>query len=213
MSTRTPKGYFEYILAFDSETTGIVKDRSNFDPSYNPNTGEEYQAISYGMLILNRKLDILDKLYLEIAWNGKSIWTKEAEAVHGLSKEYLSQHGCSESEAVEKIGKFIGKYWGPPDMQRSVFPMTPIISLGHNVIFDVYFLRRSFDNVFNGKLKLNISTKTIDTFGLGFTLFETFNSDELFEVMKFKPRELHNALEDILYTVKSVKLMRKITEG
>ena len=108
MSTQQdkPRGYFERILAVDCETTGLAVNRD--DPSFDPETGTEYQAISWGLVVADAQtLKPIEKMYLEVQWNGESKWDDRAQKIHGLSKEHLAANGFTEEEAVEAIGTLI----------------------------------------------------------------------------------------------------------
>ena len=83
-----PRGYFEKLLAMDCETTGLAINKD--DPSYNPDTKEEYQAVSWGLVVADAAtLKPIEKMYIEIQWNGTSVWDNRAQKIHGLSREHL----------------------------------------------------------------------------------------------------------------------------
>lgn len=205
----------QYLLAFDTETSGLVY--GSKDPSFNHDTNEHYQIVSIGMLVLDAKsLRTVEKLYLEIQWNGESLWAQGAEAVHGLSKSHLEEFGLTEEEACDEIMDFITKYWGPEDtatyndVQKFKFPCAQLNCVGHNVHFDIAFLRGLFNRVCTSNLVLNISQRNIDSFALGYTILGAENSDELFEMCGLPERTKHNSLEDIEYTVESIRRIKKL---
>ena len=191
-----PRAYFNLLFAFDCETSAI-----NFDNKLNPAQG--CQAVSWGIMILNANtLETLEELYIEVKWNGISDWSPEAEKVHGLSKEYLEEHGMDEQEALVEIANLIGKYWAGDTM---------VNTLGHNSIsFDLPFLIDLYDKY---DLKLKCSHRNVDTNTLGFMLLRTYNSDDLFASLALPERELHNALEDIQYTVECARRIRILWDG
>lgn len=195
-----PRGYFEYLLVIDSETTGIAIGCD--DPSYNPNTGDTYQAISWGVAVADaRTLKPIEQLYVEVKWDGVSKWTREAEKVHGLSIEYLEENGVEPEVAVEQIASLILKYWGPANS---------IVTLGHNVAtFDVWFLKRLMRS--HG-INLRFGNRHVDSFSLGFGSFGSFNSDDLFEQAGLPVRDTnkHNALDDALYSLESVRIAKML---
>ena len=123
-----PRGYYEKILVIDCETTGLAVNQD--DPSFDPSSGKEYQAISWGLIVADANtLTSIEKMYIEIQWNGEAVWDARAEKIHGLSKEHLKKNGFTETEAVEAIGTLIMKHWGPT---------VSIRTLGHNVhSFDI----------------------------------------------------------------------------
>lgn len=190
-----PRAYFNLLFAFDCETSAI-----NFDNKLNP--AEGCQAVSWGIMILNANtLETLEELYIEVKWNGTAKWSPEAEAIHGLSKEYLDENGVTEEEALVTIANLIEKYW----------VTSPINTLGHNsVSFDLPFL---FDLYDKHGLKLKYSYRNIDTNTLGFSLLRTYNSDDLFASLALPERELHNSLEDIQHTVESVRRIRTLWDA
>ena len=196
MSTQDgkPKGYFERILAIDCETTGLAVNRD--DPSYDPESGDEYQAISWGLVVADAKtLKPIEKMYIEIQWNGESKWDMRAQEVHGLTKEHLAANGFTEEEAVEAIGTLIMKYWGPN---------VSIKTLGHNVVsFDIPFLKRLFRR--HG-INLRFGARHIDTSSIGFVNWGTFISEDLFQMIGFDVRGDHNALEDALMSLEAARV-------
>lgn len=185
-----PKGYCEIMLGMDCETTGL-----SFQ-SDDPSTG--FQAISFGFVVVaTDTLKIIDKLYVEIKWDGVSTWNDQAEAVHGLSRDYLDKNGMTSEEAAGAIGEFIFKYWNT----------TTILPLGHNVHFDVCFLKQLMRA--NG-IELRFTNRMVDSFSVGFTNAKLWNSDQLFKFASDSVRKEHNALEDIMLTVKALRTFRVI---
>lgn len=184
--------HFTKFLAVDCETSGMTT--TGDDPSVN------HQMVSIGLIVSDVKTyKEIESLYLEIKWNGESEWSDFAYKIHGLSKEYLEENGVDEEEAAAQILELIMKH----------FDTTKGITLcGHNVAtFDRYFLKallRKFG------IELKFSHRMIDSFTLGLIGVEAFDSDELFEKMGLAPRRMHNALEDIQYTLKSVRLLNKV---
>ena len=209
MTTKKPRGYFDFILAIDCETTGLCF--SNDSPVYNETTGEYHQPISWGVLVVDANtLEIVEKLYVEIAWNEMSIAQREedpkfgtfAEKVHGLSKDYLDENGMDEEDAVAEIVSMVLKYWGPT---------TGIVTLGHNVhTFDMPFLR---DMCRRHGIELKFNNRHVDTNSIGFANWETYNSDDLFELLGFEDRKEHNALDDIIQTLEAVKVSRIVFQA
>jgi hypothetical protein len=193
-----PRGYFEKILAMDCETTGLAVNRD--DPSFNPDTGEEYQSVSWGFIVANAQtLQPIEKMYLEIQWNGTSVWDSRAQKIHGLSKEHLQQNGFTELEAVEAIGTLIMKHWGPT---------VRIGTLGHNVAtFDLWFLKRLFRR--HG-IELSFGSRHVDTSSIGFVNWNVFTSDQLFEAVGFDARGDHNALADAEMSLDAARMTKEI---
>jgi hypothetical protein len=193
-----PRGYFQYLLAIDCETSGLFFNED--DPSFNSSTKEYYQAVSFGLVVANaEKLTPVEELYVEIQWDRKSLWSEKAESVHGLSKEYLDKHGISTKNAVEEIGNLIIKYWGPANSIRL---------LGHNVAtFDIWFLRRLMRSE---GINLHFGNRHVDTSTLGYIALNVFNSDDLFKQLGLPVRDKHNALDDAKYALETARRIRKI---
>lgn len=191
-----PRGYFQKVLAIDCETTGLVVNVD--DPSYNPETKEEYQAISWGLVVADAAtFKPIEKMYIEIQWNGTALWDNRAQKIHGLSKEHLAVNGFTEAEAVEAMGTLIMKHWGPN---------VSIRLLGHNVAtFDMWFLKRIFRR---HNIDLTFGSRHIDTSSIGFVNWGTYSSDELFSMMGYEDREKHNALDDALMSLESARVTR-----
>jgi DNA polymerase III epsilon subunit-like protein len=205
-----PRGYFKYVLAVDSETTGLCFKNydHNENPVYNSTTGERHQALSWGFLVVDTEdFSIVDELYIEVQWNEESLlqrhedpsFGKKAEEVHGLTLSYLEEHGIPEEEAVMLIGELILKWFGPENA---------IKLLGHNVhLFDLAFLRDLFKRY---GIALKFGNRHYDTNSGAFMTFGTWNSDDLFEQIGFEARGDHNALDDIKMTVEAARIMKMI---
>lgn len=195
-----PRGYFDFILAADCETSGLFFNQD--DPSFDSKTGEYCQSVSWGLVVADANtLKPVEELYLEIKWDKKSFWSPKAEAVHGLSKEYLDANGVESWEAVERIGNLILKYWGPKNSVRL---------LGHNVAtFDLWFLKRLMRSE---GIELSFGNRHVDTSSIGYATFGTYTSDELFEAVGFPPRDptKHNALTDAKHALDTVRIVRSI---
>lgn len=195
MYTPRPKGYFERILAFDTETSGLfIGEKSPVS-----NDGEYYQVVSWGIIVLDAQtLETIEELYIEQQWDGKSIWSDKAEQVHGLSREYLKVNGVTREDAMTQIASLIFKHWGS----------TPVVTLGHNSItFDLPFIKHEAELA---DIDLRFGNRHLDSNTLGFTILNCFNSDDMFTELGFKQRAEHNALDDIRMTVKAFKISRKL---
>lgn len=191
------RGKFDKILFMDAETTGLAFNSD--DPSYDAQTKTEYQSVSWGFVVADATtLKPIDKLYVEIKWNGKSEWSDRAEEVHGLSKEYLEENGLTEEEAACEIATFVLEHFDPDK---------PVCCGGHNVAtFDKFFLQRlmrKFDIMFK------TGNRFIDTNSVGFACYGTYNSDDLFDLVGIK-RNKHNALEDAMAALKVVYKTRAL---
>ena len=198
MVDATQRGFFSKVLAMDCETSGL--NGKNHDPSIG------YQAVSWGFVVADADtLQPIDKLYIEIKWNGEAAWEKKAEAIHGLSKEYLEVNGVSEQEALVEIANFIYKHWDP----NSEFSSQRCVRcLGHNVAtFDVWFLRQLFEKF---EMPLITGNRFIDTSTIAWAVFDCFNSDDAFELIGVE-RKLHNSLEDAEASLALVRTTRQLS--
>jgi hypothetical protein len=199
MADKKPRGYIDFVLFCDAETSGIAF--GSLDPTKGAD-GTTYQAVSFGFVVASaRTLEAVEKLYVEIKWNGESAWSKEAEGVHGLSLAYLEENGMVEEDAVVEIASLILKYWGPD---------SPICLGGHNVgTFDKFFLA---DLCARHGINLKFGSKTIDTNSIGFATFGTHNSDDLFEMVGLPKRDpaKHNALTDADNARRAVQVVRRL---
>ena len=182
---------FTKILAIDAETSGIAF--GSVDPSVG------FQSVAWGFVVADTEFNPIDRLYVEIKWNGESQWSERAEQVHGLSKSYLEKNGLSEEDAAVEIAEFLLNHFSPNDS---------IICLGHNVRnFDIPFLVSllgKFD------LTFKFAHRSIDTFSPGFILAGKRNSDEIFEHFGMPARHEHNALKDAEYALKVCRNIRKL---
>lgn len=196
MPTEQPRGYFQKLLAFDSETTGLCF--SNDNPVHNVITGERHQAISWGFIIADSQtFEPIDELYVEVQWNEESIRQRNekphfgtaAEKVHGLTREHLTKNGVSEEEAVVQFANFIMPHFGTDGA---------IKTLGHNSItFDLPFLKDMIDRV---GVDIRFGNRHYCSASIGL-MYDVYNSDDLFSLMGYDERHGHNALDDAHMTL------------
>lgn len=200
MATSTnPRGYFERLLVIDTETSGLA---NADDASYDPVSGKVYQIVSIGLIVVNAQtLKTIEELYVEVKWDGISEWSVGAQRVHGLSPEYLEANGLDMCDAVVEVASLILRHWGPT---------SPVVLAGHNVVsFDMWFLKRLLRSE---GIEVLFSNRTIDTNALGFTIFSTFNSDDVFEQVGCAARggSKHNALDDARMSLQVIRTARTI---
>ncbi len=197
---------FDLCLACDAETTGIAM--GCVDPTFNPETGERYQAISFGFVVADaRTFKPVDELYVEIQFDQVHyVWSEGAQRVHGLTQEYLAQNAISRQEAAFKVKEFIEKYFGPFEMLRK------LVLLGQNVAtFDRYFLIDLLESIGEAP---QFGNRHIDTFSLGIGTLGVFSSDELFEVLGLeRDPNKHNALEDTKHALKAARLIKTFIQS
>lgn len=134
------------FLAFDTETTGLDKTKCNILTAY--------------FVVLDKNLNIIDSLDLKIK---HSVYTVYAKALE-INNIDLVMHNKNEqslyiNDASKKLKDFLIKNKGK----------NRYIPLGHNINFDIDFLKSSnlLDNEFFSKY---ISFNVIDTITLGIFL-------------------------------------------
>ena len=163
-----------------------------------PRTEEEQRLDDEEQIEDASTLKPIEELYVEIKWDGESGWQAGAQKAHGMTKEYLEENGMTNEEAVMAIGSLISKH----------FADGKICLLGHNVVtFDIWFLKRLFRKF---DIELKFGARHIDTNSVGFVNWETFNSDDLFELVGFDQRGKHNALDDARMALEAARQTRVI---
>ena len=189
-----PFGFFNKILVIDTETSAI--NTSSKDIS------EDCQIVAIGLVVADAKsFKEIDSKYIEIRWNKNSKWSEKAQSIHGLSREYLDEHGVAEDDAVVQICEFILKHYNPDDS---------ITLLAHNPRFDHAFLSSLLSKY---DIKFKFSHRMIDSFTAGFVSLGTFNSDDLFEYLGFDRKGYHNALGDARMALKAVSIIANIFQS
>lgn len=180
-------------LCFDWETSGS---------DWNGDSSITYQGLSLGMAVFDtRTFDVVGELYLERKFDAsRYLWSKEAEAIHGLSREYLDANGLDEEEFVVQTIEFIIKYFGPNPV---------IMCMGHNIPYDLKFMSQLLSP--HG-LMFRPYHVLLDTAGVSFINFTTHKSDHLFQIAGVGERDTHNALIDVYMTIAAAKFMRDLVE-
>jgi DNA polymerase III epsilon subunit-like protein len=196
-----PRGYFERFLVVDVETSGFAKAD---DASYDPGRDQTFQTVAIGLIVVNAQtLKTIEELYVEIKWDGVSTWSMGAQNVHGLTLDYLEEHGVSSADAALAVANLILDHWGPN---------SPVVLCGHNVVsFDIWFVKRLLRSA---GFEVIFSNRTIDTNALGFAVFSMFNSDDVFEQVGCAVRDgsKHNALDDARMSLQVVRTARTIAD-
>lgn len=184
----------ELGLCIDWETSG-----SDFARGH---SADIFQGISFGAAIFNtRTFDIIDTLYREVKFDSsKYQWSMDAQRIHGLSREYLEEHGISREDACCDLVEFMLKYLGPSPK---------VMVLGHNVAYDISYTRQLLGDF---GVEFDTHHVQLDTACLSFIHFGTYKSDHLFEIMGFEHRQQHNALEDVFLTIEAAKTFKLITQ-
>ena len=114
-----------------------------------------------------------------------------------MTKDYLNENGLTSEDAVAEIGNLIINHWGPD---------SPVCVAGHNPHFDLSFLKRLLRSQ---GLEIKFGSKMIDTNSIGFAVYGTHNSDDLFETVGVPVRGRHNALDDAEAVLKVLQVTRK----
>lgn len=181
------------FLVLSCETSGLNK-ADSLNPAGSGST--YYQPLTWGMVVVDDKFNIIDELYTEICWDAKSKWDDEAAIHHGLTIEYLAANGFTEREAMEDIGSFIFEH----------FETKPITVIGYNPLFAVSFLKAMFARY---ELPFTFSSKMLDLNTVGTLLLDTKNRDELFDALGIKVGK-RNALITSRNMVKSFKTIKTL---
>jgi hypothetical protein len=180
-----------HILVLSCETSGFSK-----DIDITKTTKGYYQPVAWGLLVVDSDLNVVDKLYVEIKWDAKSLWDKQAVDIHGLSIEYLQKEGKKELEAVTEIGGFIYTY----------FKGEPIQMMGYNVDFAVSFLNEMFRRY---EVQLKFHRKRYDLNTIGFALLNCTNKKEIFSILGIK-EPMRNALVTSYSILNCFKRIKKL---
>lgn len=174
-------------LGIDWETSGFSL----------PHYTTKHQGISFGAVIFDmRSLEPVDVLYREIKFDDRYEWDAYAESIHGLSRDHLKLNGVDQSAAAIDLANLVVKYIGTGD----------VILLGHRVHFDRAFTNQLMDSI---GIQLNYHPTVIDSCAMATLLMEQSKSDDIFSTLGLPPRQKHNALEDIYYTLESAKRMKE----
>jgi len=171
------------LLFIDTETGGL-------DPN-------KHSLLSLAMVVWE-DMEIIDSQELLIN-DGKLSVTKEALSINKIDIEKHKKSAILSSQAIEKIVAFIGKH----------FPHQRKITLaGHNVQFDVNFLRFFFSQN-NENFSKFFSHRIIDTSSILYYLYlaghlkqKAVSSDDAFELFKIKVEGRHTAIGDAIATAK-----------
>lgn len=187
MSTWNPPPVPRFGLGIDWETSGYSL----------PNYAASHQGISFGAVVFDLKtFDPIETLYREIKFDStKHLWDMGAERVHGMTREYLAANGVAQEEAALELGNLVIKYFAAEKMTV----------LGHRAYFDECFTTQLMATI---DVELNYDPVKIDSAAFGLTFLGVTSSNQLFQLAGCPPRSAHNSLEDILYTLASVKAIK-----
>lgn len=175
-----------HFLAIDFESTGLWIREG------------KHQAITCGAILVDfDTLEEIDRIYMECRVEGKAEWSTAAEKCHGLDYDYVMSQQSMADAATELFGFLVNNGVSSHDY---------IMMCGHNVDFDIKCFESWMDHI---NVKFHLSHRKIDTFPLGFGLFGSLNSDELFSKVGVIRNE-HNALEDAEAALNVVRHCRTI---
>lgn len=169
------------LLFIDTETGGI---------------DENVQSLLSVGLIVWKNGEILEKDEFFIKEENYKV-TKAAMDINKLNLDDVYKKGILPSEAVERVVKIIQKYF-----------KGKAILCGHNVNFDVKFLKKLFEKV-NKNYDEHISYRSLDTASIlkflsianKFEEKEINSLDDAIDYFNIDVKNRHTALEDINVTV------------
>lgn len=181
------------LLFIDTETGGL-------DP-------DKHSLLSLAMVVWE-DMEIIDSQELLLN-DGKLSVTAEALSINKIDIEKHKQSALSPSQAIEKLFLFVDKH----------FPGQRKITLaGHNVQFDVNFLRVFFSRN-NEDFSKYFSHRIIDTSSILYYLYlaghikhRAISSDEAFDLFKIKVEGRHTALGDARATAKLFNKLLYLTK-
>jgi DNA polymerase III subunit epsilon len=171
------------LLFIDTETGGL-------DPG-------KHSLLSLALVVWEN-MEIIDSQEILIN-DGILCVTKEALSINKIDLEKHKHSAKSSSQAIEEIISFIGKH----------FPRQRKITLaGHNVHFDVSFIRHFF-SANNKDFSEFFSHRIIDTSSILYYLYlagkikqKAISSDEAFKLFDIEVEGRHTALGDAIATAK-----------
>ena len=189
----TKAGIGKYILFVDWETSG-----ADFK------TGDHtkyYQGLSYGVVIADSEtFEPVETLYRELQFDDtKYQWSDEAEAIHGLSREYLKEHGVTREEGLIDLLELILKYIGSGK----------ICIGGHNVTFDRKFCDQLAEDF---EMTMDFHHVVIETSALAFVAVGLYRSNEVFPFFGAEVRGKHNALDDALQSLAVARGIKQLVQ-
>lgn len=201
MKTKQPENKFG--LCIDWETSGA---------DWGKDSSINYQGLSFGAIVFNAEtFEEVQSLHVYVKFDAsKYKWSPEAEAIHGMTKEFLEANGVDREEAAVMLAEIILKYWGPN---------TKVMLAGHNTEFDRRFTNQLLNSI---GIEFSVEKETdleswiqlhhvmIDTSSTGFVAFGIYKSDLLFQKIGFEERGKHNALTDAQQTLLTCKSIREL---
>lgn len=183
----------KFSLWLDWETSG-----ADFTKSY-PEQAKIYQGIQLGLVIAdNETFEEVASTKITIKFDSKYKWEDKAQQIHGLSREYLEEHGCTREEAAIAVIEFMLEHFnkdvlfmlvdGPVDRNSH-----RVCFGGHNLEFDISHFKALLEEVGFGVDEHHVK---LNTTVLGFHATGMYRSDDLFQLFGAEKRGDHDALED-----------------
>lgn len=192
-------------------TFGLCLDWETSGSTWGGDSSILNQGISFGAVVFDTKtFSPIETIYHLVKFDSsKYQWSKEAEAIHGITQAKLEAEGISQEDAADSLINLILKYWMPED---------EVMFLGHNAPFDISFtnqLTQSIGIQFGGILQedapqIKLHHVVLDTAGAGFITTGFHKSDLLFDLFGLETRSSHNALQDALMTLKVCANLKSI---
>lgn len=157
-----------------------------------------YQVLQIGAIVCDGNFNEVDHIKIEIQFNEeKYAWSPKAEAVHGLTREYLAANGMHEEEAVAAFCEFVYRWFGK----------SGICVGGTNAgTFDKPWLQHWIKS--HG-IDFTFGHRNIDTFPLARVLFDAHDSNETFAVLGIE-RTTHDALSDVRASLQFVQMVKQL---
>lgn len=183
----------KYSLWLDWETSG-----ADFKLSYTEQA-KIYQGIQLGLVVAdNETFEEVDSLKLNIKFDSKYKWEQAAQNVHGITLEFLEEHGVEREVAACAVIEFLLKHFnqnvlflledGPTERNQHRLCLG-----GHNLEFDIAHLRELLASAGFG---LDDHHVKLNTTVIGFHATNLYRSDDLFQLFGAEKRGEHDALED-----------------
>lgn len=183
------------IIGLDTETGGL--------------TPGHHSLLQVG-LVAYKKGEIVDKLNLFVREDEYKV-TPMAMKINKLQLHEVFDNGVRPAEVVDSIRLFVQKNFTYEEGQ-------PIL-LGHNVALDRFMLQALFDSQGQNMSKY-ISHRSIDTMSMIWTLHdlgllpkEACSSKGAFDYFGIEINRLHDALDDIVGTIKLYEKLLEVASG
>ena len=183
------------ILFIDIETSAMPEDWSSF----NNNNKKLPYIVQVAWLICSKYGESIHEHNFFIGENDYSI-EPNAEAIHGLSKDWLLQNGKTRKEVMTELNKDLKKY-------------TPLI-VAHCVPLDKRMLDIAFHRVgipnLSSKCKWFCTMEASKCYYPNIFWKPEIHLDELYGILfNKKPEKMHDALADVHVTAQSFFEMRR----